>query len=130
VNKPAILLADEPTGNLDPATSAGIMDVLRNINAAGTTVLMATHDTAIVNDMKRRVVELSDGRIVRDEAGGQYQTRANRAVVDDSFPTRADSQPIAIEPLDFDPIPAFDPMTPTSEAVDLSYLDRLEEDPL
>ena len=130
VNKPAILLADEPTGNLDPATSAGIMDVLRNINAAGTTVLMATHDTAIVNDMKRRVVELSDGRIVRDEAGGQYQTRTNPVVADYSFPTRADSQPIAIEPIDFDPIPAFDPMTPTSEAVDLSYLDRLEEDPL
>jgi cell division transport system ATP-binding protein len=130
VNRPLILLADEPTGNLDPATSAGIMDVLRNINAAGTTVLMATHDTAIVNDMKRRVVELSDGRIVRDEAGGQYQTRANQVFVDDSFPTRADSQPIAIEPIDFDPIPAFDPMTPTSEAVDLSYLDRLEEDPL
>jgi cell division transport system ATP-binding protein len=105
------------------------MDVLRNINAAGTTVLMATHDTAIVNDMKRRVVELSDGRIVRDEAGGRYQTRAN-PVVDDSSPNRADSQPIAIEPIDFDPIPAFDPMTPTSEAVDLSYLDRLEEDPL
>jgi hypothetical protein len=81
--------------------------------------------------MKRRVVELSDGRIIRDEAGGQYLTRANPIViVEDEMPTRADSQPIAIEPLDFDPIPAFDPMTPTSEAVDLSYLDRLEEDPL
>lgn len=131
VNKPAILLADEPTGNLDPSTSAGIMDVLRNINAAGTTVLMATHDTAIVNDMKRRVIELRDGRIIRDEAGGEYVTRANPIVViDDSLPTRADSQPIAIEPLDFDPIPAFDPMSPTSEAIDLSYLDRAGDEPL
>ncbi len=58
-------------------------------------------------------------------------TRANPIVIiDDDLPTRADSQPIAIERLDFDPIPAFDPMTPTSEAVDLSYLDRLGEDPL
>lgn len=61
VNKPAILLADEPTGNLDPTTSNGIMDVLRNINAAGTTVLMATHDTAIVNLMQKRVIELREG---------------------------------------------------------------------
>ena len=92
---------------------------------------MATHDTAIVNDAKRRVIELSDGRIIRDEAGGQYLTRSNPIVaVDDWLPTRADSQPIAIEPLDFDPIPAFDPMSPTSEALDLSYLDRLGEDPL
>jgi cell division transport system ATP-binding protein len=129
VNKPAILLADEPTGNLDPTTSAGIMDVLRNINAAGTTVLMATHDTAIVNDMKRRVVELSEGRIIRDEARGTYETRANPIVTfNDTEPLRADSQPIIIEPIDFDPIPAFDPMSPTSEALDLSYLDRIEED--
>lgn len=131
VNKPAILLADEPTGNLDPATSAGIMDVLRNINAAGTTVLMATHDTAIVNEMKKRVVELSDGRIIRDEAKGGYKTSANRIITTQEIePIRGDSQPISLEPLDFDPIPGFDPMTPTSEAVDLSYLDRLGEDPL
>ncbi len=76
VNKPAILLADEPTGNLDPTTSAGIMDVLRRINASGTTVLMATHDSGIVNDMKKRVIELSDGHIIRDETGGGYRTEA------------------------------------------------------
>lgn len=74
VNKPAILLADEPTGNLDPATSAGIMNVLSRINASGTTVLMATHDAGIVNQMQRRVVEISAGRIVRDENQGGYQT--------------------------------------------------------
>jgi cell division transport system ATP-binding protein len=74
VNKPAILLADEPTGNLDPATSAGIMNVLSRINASGTTVLMATHDAGIVNEMQRRVVEISKGRIVRDEHQGGYQT--------------------------------------------------------
>ncbi|MFM6967425.1 MAG: cell division ATP-binding protein FtsE [Microbacteriaceae bacterium] len=131
VNKPAVLLADEPTGNLDPATSNGIMDVLRNINAAGTTVLMATHDTAIVNLMQKRVIELREGRIIRDEASGGYQTKANAIVVVDFEPTRADSQPILVEPLDFDPIPDFDPMSPSSEAVDLSYLDRLkDEDPL
>jgi cell division transport system ATP-binding protein len=132
VNKPAILLADEPTGNLDPTTSKGIMDVLRNINAAGTTVLMATHDTAIVNLLQKRVVELSDGRIIRDEASGSYVTTAHDIIVlDESTLQRADSQPIALEPLDFDPIPDFDPMSPTSEAIDLSYLDRMrDEDPL
>jgi cell division transport system ATP-binding protein len=73
VNKPAVLIADEPTGNLDPATSAGIMNVLSRINASGTTVIMATHDAGIVNQMQRRVVEISQGRIVRDENQGGYQ---------------------------------------------------------
>jgi cell division transport system ATP-binding protein len=77
VNKPAILLADEPTGNLDPATSAGIMTLLATINANGTTVLMATHDAGIVDQMKRRVIELVSGQIVRDERQGGYQTQAN-----------------------------------------------------
>lgn len=76
VNKPAILLADEPTGNLDPATSAGIMSLLSTINANGTTVLMATHDSGIVDTMKRRVIELVSGQIVRDERQGGYQTQA------------------------------------------------------
>ncbi|TPW73359.1 cell division ATP-binding protein FtsE [Schumannella sp. 10F1B-5-1] len=76
VNKPAILLADEPTGNLDPATSAGIMALLSAINANGTTVLMATHDAGIVDQMQRRVIELVAGRIVRDEREGGYQTQA------------------------------------------------------
>lgn len=76
VNKPAILLADEPTGNLDPATSAGIMTLLATINANGTTVLMATHEAGIVDQMKRRVIELVGGQIVRDERRGGYQTAA------------------------------------------------------
>jgi cell division transport system ATP-binding protein len=74
VNKPSILLADEPTGNLDPATSAGLMNVLSRINASGTTVIMATHDSGIVDQMQRRVIEVSAGRIVRDEHEGGYQT--------------------------------------------------------
>jgi len=76
VNKPAILLADEPTGNLDPATSAGIMQLLSTINANGTTVLMATHDSGIVDQMKRRVIELVSGQVIRDERAGGYQTQA------------------------------------------------------
>ncbi|NLT26739.1 MAG: cell division ATP-binding protein FtsE [Microbacteriaceae bacterium] len=72
VNKPAILLADEPTGNLDPATSDEIMRVLRRINRNGTAVVMATHDVSIVDAAQQRVVELNDGRIVRDEAVGVY----------------------------------------------------------
>jgi cell division transport system ATP-binding protein len=76
VNKPAILLADEPTGNLDPATSAGIMNVLSRINASGTTVIMATHDSGIVDQMQRRVIEIAGGRIVRDEHEGGYETSA------------------------------------------------------
>jgi cell division transport system ATP-binding protein len=76
VNKPAILLADEPTGNLDPATSMGIMTLLATINANGTTVLMATHDSSIVDQMKRRVIELVSGHVVRDERAGGYQTQA------------------------------------------------------
>ena len=74
VNKPAILLADEPTGNLDPQTSAGIMNLLERINLGGTTVVMATHDAGIVDQMQRRVVELISGQVVRDERGGGYQT--------------------------------------------------------
>jgi cell division transport system ATP-binding protein len=72
VNKPQVLLADEPTGNLDPNTSAGIMATLERINASGTTVLMATHEAAIVDQMKRRVIELVGGQIVRDERHGGY----------------------------------------------------------
>jgi energy-coupling factor transporter ATP-binding protein EcfA2 len=69
-----ILLADEPTGNLDPATSVGIMRILDRINRTGTTVVMATHDHAIVDAMRRRVVEIDRGRIIRDESRGIYET--------------------------------------------------------
>jgi cell division transport system ATP-binding protein len=72
VNHPPLLLADEPTGNLDPETSIDIMRLLYRINRTGTTVLVATHDAAMVNKMRRRVLELSRGRIVRDEATGLY----------------------------------------------------------
>ena len=72
VNRPLILLADEPTGNLDPATSQGIMRLLDRINRTGTTVVMATHDAGIVDWMRRRVVELDHGTLVRDQARGVY----------------------------------------------------------
>jgi len=72
VNRPLILLADEPTGNLDPATSVGIMRILDRINRTGTTVVMATHDHAIVDAMRRRVVQLERGRVMRDESRGVY----------------------------------------------------------
>ncbi|WP_067428774.1 cell division ATP-binding protein FtsE [Nocardioides jensenii] len=72
VNRPMILIADEPTGNLDPNTSIGIMKLLDRINRTGTTVLMATHDAGIVDQMRKRVIELEDGRVVRDQARGIY----------------------------------------------------------
>ena len=72
VNRPLILLADEPTGNLDPSTSVEIMKLLDRINRTGTTVIMATHDNAIVDAMRRRVIELDSGRVVRDQARGVY----------------------------------------------------------
>jgi cell division transport system ATP-binding protein len=73
VNRPLILLADEPTGNLDPATSVGIMRLLDRINKTGTTVVMATHDRGIVDTMRRRVIELDRGAIVRDQSRGVYE---------------------------------------------------------
>jgi cell division transport system ATP-binding protein len=72
VNRPVIVLADEPTGNLDPSTSVGIMRLLDRINRTGTTVVMATHDSAIVDSMRRRVVELAHGQVVRDQTRGVY----------------------------------------------------------
>ena len=72
VNRPLILLADEPTGNLDPATTVGIMRLLDRINRTGTTVVMATHDQRIVDAMRRRVLELDHGSLVRDQARGVY----------------------------------------------------------
>ena len=73
VNHPPLLLADEPTGNLDPETSIGIMQLLYRINRTGTTVLVATHDSEMVDKMRRRVIELSEGRVVRDEEAGLYR---------------------------------------------------------
>lgn len=72
VNRPMILIADEPTGNLDPTTSVGIMKLLDRINRTDTTVVMATHDSSIVDQMRKRVIELVDGKIIRDESRGIY----------------------------------------------------------
>ena len=72
VSNPAILIADEPTGNLDPATSVGIMKLLDRINREGTTVVMATHDSGIVDQMRKRVIELDSGNVVRDQVRGVY----------------------------------------------------------
>lgn len=73
VNRPLILIADEPTGNLDPSTGEGIMRLLDRINKTGTTVVMATHDQRIVNAMRKRVIQLDSGVVVRDQARGVYQ---------------------------------------------------------
>lgn len=72
-NKPSILIADEPTGNLDPETAEGIMEIMERINNDGTTVVMATHNSYIVNEYKHRVIEIADGRIIRDQEGGEYE---------------------------------------------------------
>ncbi len=98
VNRPLILLADEPTGNLDPATSVGIMRILDRINRTGTTVVMATHDHAIVDAMQRRVVELDRGRVSRDESRGIYETREApviaESVVEETPRNLADPEPV------------------------------------
>ena len=74
VNHPPLLLADEPTGNLDPETSIGIMQLLYRINRSGTTVVVVTHDREMVDKMKRRVIQLHEGRVIRDQAAGMYST--------------------------------------------------------
>ncbi len=72
VNKPKLLLADEPTGNLDPSTSVGIMKLLDRINRTGTTIVMATHDVAIVDQMRKRIVQMENGIVIRDQERGMY----------------------------------------------------------
>ena len=94
VNHPPLLLADEPTGNLDPETSIGIMQLLYRINRTGTTVLVATHDSAMVDRMRRRVIELSEGRIIRDEATGLYAPRDETTM---EFATRLRETTVADE---------------------------------
>ncbi len=89
VNKPDILLADEPTGNLDPATSLDIVTLLERINRGGTTVVMATHDDEIVNHLRRRVIELEAGELVRDQVDGRYD--ATVAVDPDNAPAQESS---------------------------------------
>jgi cell division transport system ATP-binding protein len=99
VNHPPLLLADEPTGNLDPETSIDIMRLLYRINRTGTTVLVATHDQAMVDKMRRRVFELSQGRIVRDEAAGLYA----RDETTREFATRMRSPSTLPPGIDLDP---------------------------
>jgi cell division transport system ATP-binding protein len=95
VNKPAILLADEPTGNLDPATSEDIMRLIERINAQGTTVVMATHDRGIVDRLKKRVVVLSNGEIVSDERDGGYVTVERTPEAKRDAPQAVPSSPAA-----------------------------------
>ena len=114
VNKPAVLLADEPTGNLDPTTSLGIMTLLERINQNGTTVVMATHDAGIVDRLQRRVIELVDGRVIRDERGGTYVTQAvptiRQDAVSSSSPSIAlDAQPGMARPDDPAATPSWRP---------------------
>jgi cell division transport system ATP-binding protein len=124
VNKPQIVLADEPTGNLDPTTSAEIMSLLARINASGTTVIMATHEAGIVDKMKRRVIELSAGQIVRDERQGGYATAAIPMVLapGERAASRSSRMPTTIaapaEPLTFpaDPEPALTQPSVTATA--------------
>jgi cell division transport system ATP-binding protein len=81
INNPPILIADEPTGNLDPDTSLGLIKLIKKINERGTTVLIATHDEMIVNAFKQRVVRLEDGRIISDAEGGGYRDVAEELAV-------------------------------------------------
>jgi cell division transport system ATP-binding protein len=110
VNRPLILLADEPTGNLDPATSVGIMRILDRINRTGTTVVMATHDHAIVDAMRRRVVQLDDGRVIRDQRSGGYEIRVQSNVR--AADARETGEPLPGSPPD--PV-ELSPLTPDQE---------------
>ena len=98
VNRPPILLADEPTGNLDPATSVGIMKLLDRINRTGTTIVMATHDHAIVDAMQRRVVAIDGGQVVRDDAAGRYETTM-RHTIEMPEAAEASEAPVPAEPV-------------------------------
>jgi cell division transport system ATP-binding protein len=131
VNRPLILLADEPTGNLDPATSVGIMRILDRINRTGTTVVMATHDHAIVDAMRRRVVQLDEGRVIRDQRSGAYEIRVQSNVRKPADPLEPDlpepdlSEPDLPEPDAGDDEPettveemAIEPETPMAEVAE------------
>ena len=102
VNRPLILLADEPTGNLDPTTSHGIMRLLDRINRTGTTVVMATHDAGMVDWMRRRVIELDRGIVVRDQARGVYGIDSTTLAGGAGSPTGAlvDQMPAADDDLE------------------------------
>ncbi|GAA1333742.1 cell division ATP-binding protein FtsE [Brachybacterium rhamnosum] len=128
VNRPSILLADEPTGNLDPATAEGILDLLAEINERGTTVVMATHDRAAVNRMRRRVVEMVGGVVVRDEEGGGYESAVEDSVIsghaeDGESVTAAGTADPADPTRPSDPTPAPD----GAESADRAGRDHVDE---
>ncbi|GAB3114367.1 cell division ATP-binding protein FtsE [Janibacter alkaliphilus] len=105
VNNPPVLLADEPTGNLDPATSLEIVRLIGRIHASGTTVVMATHDNSIVDEMRQRVVELEDGVVVRDEEAGSYVPKVVDSRDRDERETeRAETDDEQVDPEDRDPM--------------------------
>jgi cell division transport system ATP-binding protein len=103
VNHPPLLLADEPTGNLDPETSIGIMQLLYRINKTGTTVVVATHDKAMVDRMRRRVIELSEGHVVRDEQIGRYST--SETTGEFAARLRVETPGVGVEGPEADPTP-------------------------
>ena len=100
VNHPHIILADEPTGNLDPTTSVGIMKILNAINLTGTTIVMATHNEEIVNSMHKRVLELNSGRLVRDERNGKYDSSRYFPDVDTERESTLDDAPLSDDDAD------------------------------
>lgn len=112
VNRPTILLADEPTGNLDPETAQGIVDLLAHINERGTTVLMATHDEKAVNRLNKRVVELVGGHVVRDELGGHYRGSSEESVISGAVP---DGEAIG------ESQPSEPPLSESARASDVAY---------
>lgn len=124
VNRPLIVLADEPTGNLDPGTSVGIMRILDRINRTGTTVVMATHDHAIVDAMRRRVVQLDQGHIVRDQTKGVYdRTAEGKAArqLTSSTPVAPSAAPEVAAPADPGPVSTDD----ASNAVEPTAVDEV-----
>lgn len=116
VNRPPIMLADEPTGNLDPATSVGIMRLLDRINRTGTTIVMATHDHAIVDAMRRRVVQLEAGRIVRDQSSGRYE-HIQSAPPEEHAVENGEEQSIVAERLVVEPGSEDDPNAPVEDLI-------------
>ncbi|WP_261565389.1 cell division ATP-binding protein FtsE [Frankia gtarii] len=96
VGRPRVLLADEPTGNLDPTTSIEIMSLLDAVHRAGTTVIMATHNASLVDAMRRRVLELGDGALIRDEAGGRYDQTAPQPLLPSVSPLPSASPPVVV----------------------------------
>ena len=116
VNRPLILLADEPTGNLDPSTSQGIMQLLDRINRTGTTVVVATHDEVLVNWMRRRVIELDRGTIVRDQARGVYGIEGSPAATLSPAATPSSLPAASSAPTSSSPATLTPPATPSPPA--------------